>query len=286
MTGYGKAEACASGKKITAEIRSLNSKQLDLTIKLPPDYRSAEYEIRTLAVKALQRGKADLYIFCENTGATGVGAINRRMFDAYYRQLTEIGADHGMKWNGEPLVAAILRLPEVVQGADREVPEEEAAAIRQAVEGALANLETFRTQEGEVLSNDMLHRVDEILRLMHTVEPFEISRVEAVRKRIREGIEAVGVAVDQNRLAQEMIFYIEKLDITEEKVRLANHCAYFREVAAGEESVGRKLGFIAQEMGREINTLGSKANEASIQKIVVQMKDELEKIKEQLLNVL
>jgi len=286
MTGYGKAEACAPGKKITAEVRSLNSKQLDLTIKLPPDYRSAEYEIRALAAKTLQRGKADLYITCESTGEAGVGAINRRMFDDYYRQLVEIGATHGMKWGDEPLVSAILRLPDVVQGAAGEIPEEEAAAMRQAVEGALANLDAFRMQEGQVLSNDLLYRVDEILRLMHTIEPFETSRIETIRKRIRDGIEALGIAIDQNRLAQEMIFYIEKLDVTEEKVRLENHCIYFREVAADEEAAGRKLGFLTQEMGREINTLGSKANEASIQKIVVQMKDELEKIKEQLLNVL
>ena len=291
MTGYGRAEACAAGKKFTAEIRSLNSKQLDLTIKAPFALRSDEYGIRALAAKALQRGKADLSITCESTDeTTGVAAINGRVFNACYRQLGEICMAHGMKWGSELIdaaaLSAILRLPEVMQGGETEVSEEKLAAMLQAVEGALANLAAFRLQEGEVLSNDLLHRVDEILHLMHAIEPYEAARIETIKNRIREGIEATGIAIDPNRLEQEMIFYIEKLDMTEEKVRLANHCAYFREVLHSEEAAGRKLGFIAQEMGREINTLGSKAYDASIQKTVVQMKDELEKIKEQILNVL
>ncbi len=290
MTGYGKAETTVNGRKITVEIRSLNSKQLDLAIKLPSIYRQQEYEIRNVVSKVMQRGKVDVFIsFDDTAGASGV-RINQELFADYYRQLCEIGEMNGMDWKKETIdaqiIPAILRLPDVVNNEADTVPEEEKRSLMETVQGALGQIDAFREQEGQALITDLLRRVDKIESYKNEVEPYEKARTETIKNRIRESIEAVGIPVDSNRLEQEMIFYIEKLDITEEKVRLTNHCKYFREVAGSEEGVGRKLGFIAQEMGREINTLGSKANEASIQRLVVAMKDELEKIKEQVLNIL
>lgn len=289
MTGYGKAEVSAAGKKITVEIRSLNSKQLDLSVKVPSLYRSLEYEIRNSVAKVMQRGKVDLFISFECDAAANSAAINSTLFGTYYRQLENIAKEQGIAWSEQTIAAtvpAILRLPEVVQNENATLSEEEQHAVLEAVKQALDHIEQFRIQEGETLIQDLLRRVDKIRALKEEVTPYEKARTEQIKTRIRESIEAVGIPVDSNRLEQEMIFYIEKLDITEEKVRLENHCKYFHEVAASEEGVGRKLGFIAQEMGREINTLGSKANDATIQKLVVQMKDELEKIKEQVLNLL
>lgn len=290
MTGYGKAEATAGTKKITAEVRSLNSKQLDLSVRMPAAYRQAEYEIRTTAAKAMQRGKVELYINVENSVVSGGVTINSDLFCEYYRQLEEIGRRNNMDWGSDVVSAmtipSILRLPEVVQNESNVVSDEEQTALMSAVAGALAEADKFRVQEGAILIADLLARIDKIGELRRAVEPFEAGRAEVVRTRIREGIESLGLQVDENRLEQEMIFYIEKLDITEEKTRLDNHLNYFREVAGEEEGVGRKLGFIGQEIGREINTMGSKANDASIQRLVVQMKDELEKIKEQVLNIL
>lgn len=290
MTGYGKAETTVNGRKITVEIRSLNSKQLDLAIKLPSIYRQQEYEIRNVVSKVMQRGKVDVFIsFDDTAGASGV-RINQELFADYYRQLCEIGEMNGMDWKKETIdaqiIPAILRLPDVVNNEADTVPEEEKRSLMETVQGALGQIDAFREQEGQALITDLLRRVDKIESYKNEVEPYEKARTETIKNRIRESIEAVGIPVDSNRLEQEMIFYIEKLDITEEKVRLTNHCKYFREVAGSEEGVGRKLGFIAQEMGREINTLGSKANEATIQRLVVAMKDELEKIKEQVLNIL
>ncbi len=290
MTGFGKAEVVFGDKKISAEVRSLNSKQLDLSVKLPLLYRSQDYEIRTMAAKALQRGKADIYVNYEVTSGEGAVAINRELFNSYYAQLREIGEGNGMKCSGEMMDASImqsiLRMPDVVVHEMDSVPEEEIAALKKVVADALANADNFRVVEGKVLMADLLARVDLIENAIDEVTPFEESRIEAIKKRIRESIDGLGLQTDPNRLEQEMIFYVEKLDVTEEKVRLRNHCNYFREVAGSEESPGKKLGFIAQEMGREINTLGSKANNSDIQRIVVGMKDELEKIKEQLLNIL
>ena len=289
MTGYGKAEVSAAGKKITVEIRSLNSKQLDLSVKVPGLYRSLEYEIRNSVAKVMQRGKVDVFISFECEAAANSATINSSLFGAYYRQLETIAAEQRISWNEQEIAAAlpaILRLPEVVQNENATLSEKEQQAVIEAVGQALDHIEQFRIQEGNTLIRDLLRRVDKIRALKEEVTPYEKARTEQIKTRIRESIEAVGIPVDNNRLEQEMIFYIEKLDITEEKVRLENHCKYFHEVAASEEGVGRKLGFIAQEMGREINTLGSKANDATIQKLVVQMKDELEKIKEQVLNLL
>ena len=290
MTGYGKAEAVLDHKKITVEIRSLNSKQLDLTVKVPAVYRQSEYEIRNRIDKRLQRGKIDAYVSYEITGDSVPVNIDRKTFTAYFGQIREIAADNGIDWNGSALdaavVPAVLRLPEVIQNDQQTVSEAETQALKRCVEEAVDHMEQFRIQEGAILIADLLRRIDRIEQLKEEIVPFEKARAETIKTRIRENIESLGIPFDANRLEQEMIYYIEKLDITEEKVRLQNHCKYFREVARGEEAPGRKLGFIAQELGREINTLGSKANEATIQKKVVEMKDELEKIKEQVLNIL
>ncbi|WP_228385780.1 MULTISPECIES: YicC/YloC family endoribonuclease [unclassified Alistipes] len=290
MTGYGKAEAVLNHKKITVEIRSLNSKQLDLTVKVPAVYRQSEYEIRNRIGKRLQRGKIDAYVSYEITGDSVPVNIDRKTFTAYFGQIREIAAENGIDWNGSALdaavVPAVLRLPEVIQNDQQTVSEAETQALKRCVEEAVDHMEQFRIQEGTILIADLLRRIDRIEQLKEEIVPFEKARAETIKTRIRENIESLGIPFDANRLEQEMIYYIEKLDITEEKVRLQNHCKYFREVARGEEAPGRKLGFIAQELGREINTLGSKANEATIQKKVVEMKDELEKIKEQVLNIL
>ena len=290
MTGYGKAEAVLDHEKITVEIRSLNSKQLDLTVKVPAVYRQSEYEIRNRIGKRLQRGKIDAYVSYEITGDSVPVNIDRKTFTAYFGQIREIAAENGIDWNGSALdaavVPAVLRLPEVIQNDQQTVSEAETQALKRCVEEAVDHMEQFRIQEGAILIADLLRRIDRIEQLKEEIVPFEKARAETIKTRIRENIESLGIPFDANRLEQEMIYYIEKLDITEEKVRLQNHCKYFREVARGEEAPGRKLGFIAQELGREINTLGSKANEATIQKKVVEMKDELEKIKEQVLNIL
>ena len=290
MTGYGKAETETGGKKIVVEVRSLNSKQLDLSVRIPAVYRPAEYEIRAEVARRLGRGKVDLFVSYETAEGANTGSINRAAFASYCNQLQNLMSANKLEWQAglmdALIVPAILRLPEVVQNDQQEIPEEELAALKKTAIEALENLDRFREQEGATLMADMLGRIDTIERLKNEVTPYEAPRVEAVRHRIREHIESLQIPVDSNRLEQEMIFYVEKFDITEEKVRLQNHCDYFREVAATEENPGRKLGFIAQEIGREINTTGSKAGEVNIQRLVVQMKDELEKIKEQLLNLL
>ena len=287
MTGFGKAEVAANnGKTFTAEIRSLNSKQLDLGLRIPSAYRELENEIRSLVAKRVVRGKVDLSISVASTDAASASRIDKALFAEYLEQMDEALAYAKITAEYEVLIPCVMKMPNVIQTDVAEISESEKRAIMKAVEVAIDKLDAFREQEGTILINDLLRRVDLIEELRNEIIPFEASRAEAIRQRIREGIEKLGVEVDNNRLEQEMIFYIEKLDITEEKVRLENHCKYFREVAHNEEQAGRKLGFIAQEMGREINTTGSKANQHDIQKIVVKMKDELEKIKEQVLNIL
>ncbi len=289
MTGYGKAESATQNKKITVEIRSLNSKQLDLSIKLPAIYRPYEYEIRNQISQVVKRGKVDVYINVETTIDEGSVKINSELFKIHYNALSQICKENNIELSPETnasLIQSVMRLPEVVSNDSADITEDEQKALMEAVSGAIAQLDSFRTQEGAILIADLLNRVDKIEALKEAVTPFEKARTEAIRTKIIDSIEQLKVEVDKNRLEQEMIFYIEKLDVTEEKVRLTNHCKYFREVAAGEEAPGRKLGFIAQEMGREINTLGSKSNDSQMQRLVVQMKDELEKIKEQVLNLL
>ena len=286
MTGFGKSEVAINGKTITAEIRSLNSKQLDLGLKTPAAYRELENEIRSLVSKRVVRGKVDLLVSVVSTEVATASRIDKPLFAAYIKQMNEALAYAGVEVDYEAIIPVVMKMPNVIQADTADASEEEKKAVMAAVEGAIDKLDAFRKQEGAILIADLLRRVDLIEQMRNEIIPFEAARTEAVRQRIREGIEKLGVEVDNNRLEQEMIFYIEKLDITEEKVRLENHCKYFREVANNEEQAGRKLGFIAQEMGREINTTGSKANQHDIQKLVVKMKDELEKIKEQVLNIL
>ena len=287
MTGFGKGEVVCGDKKFRVELRSLNSKQLDLSIKLPGKYRAAEAEVRQIVTRELQRGKVDCFISFEAATVETSAHINHEAFKAYIDELRAISQECGMTNVDEAaLMQSVLRMPDVVTSEDVEVSEDEINAIVEAAKVACAQLDAFRQQEGAILIADLLGRIDLIEQYRHEVEPYETARVEVIKSRIREHIEKMNIEVDNNRLEQEMIFYIEKLDITEEKVRLDNHCRYFREVAAEEETPGRKLGFIAQELGREINTMGSKSNEANMQRLVVKMKDELEKIKEQVLNIL
>ena len=286
MTGFGKGEAQYGDKKFRVELRSLNSKQLDLSVKLPGRYRAVEAEVRAIVTRELQRGKVDCFISVEAATAETSAHINREAFKAYVDELREVCETNLLAPDSDALLRAVLRMPDVVTSEEQEVADEELAAIVAATQEAAKQLDAFRVQEGAILIADLLRRIELIEGYRHEVEPFEKARVEVIKSRIRENIEKLGVEVDNNRLEQEMIYYIEKLDITEEKVRLDNHCRYFREVAAEEEAAGRKLGFIAQELGREINTMGSKSNEANMQRLVVQMKDELEKIKEQVLNIL
>ncbi len=286
MTGFGKAETTINNKKFTAEIRSLNSKQLDLSIKVPAAYRAAEYELRNIASQMLVRGKIDITVTVETTDTETSAQINRDLFRAYLHQVTDALAYSGIDADYDAIVPAVLKMPNVISSDTASAPEAELKAIKDAVTEAAKRLDAFREQEGATLIADLLRRVDKIEAYRNEITPFEQSRADVIRTRIRESIEKLGIEADNNRLEQEMIFYIEKLDITEEKVRLQNHCKYFREVAENEPQAGRKLGFIAQEMGREINTTGSKANQHDIQILVVKMKDELEKIKEQVLNLL
>ena len=286
MTGFGKSETTLPTKKISVEVRSLNSKQLDLAVKLPGIYRPFEFDIRSIASAAIVRGKADVTITVENTAANTSATINKEVFREYMHQINDALAYTGIDAAYDSIVPVAMRMPDVVSTQVENVSEQEQEALMQTVKEALARFTAFREQEGATLIADLLKRVDKIEDYKLQVEPYEKSRCETIKNRIRENLSQLKVDVDTNRLEQEMIFYIEKLDITEEKVRLTNHCRYFREVAAEEEAAGRKLGFIAQEMGREINTLGSKANESNMQILVVKMKDELEKIKEQVLNIL
>ena len=286
MTGFGKGEATLQNKRITVEIRSLNSKQLDLSLRLPAVYRQSEYELRNVIARTIQRGKVDVFVSVESQSVETSARINREVFREYLRQMNDTLAFAGIDADYDAILPVIMRLPDVVATESEAISEEEHAALIAAAEAAAAQLDAFRTQEGAILIADLLRRVELIERYRDEVVPFEKARTETIRTRILDNLAKLPVEVDRNRLEQEMIFYLEKLDITEEKVRLTNHCKYFREVAAGEEGAGRKLGFIAQEMGREINTMGSKANESNIQILVVKMKDELDKIIEQVLNIL
>ena len=307
MTGYGKAECLvANNKKLVVEIKSLNSKSLDLSVRIAPQLRSKELEIRTLMAQRLERGKIDLSIYYQDAAqgneTSTFAPINREAFAYYYRELTALQSELGWA-NNQDIVAAILRMPDVTKVQDSsEVSEEEWTVVLQTIEEAVKQFNAFRQQEGASLYQMFCEKLDAIAALLAEVEPYEQSRVEKIKARIEANLEQLSAttqqAIDRNRLEQEMIYYIEKLDINEEKVRLTNHLKYFRETMGDEamrrkgdeairqEGVGKKLGFIAQEMGREINTLGSKSNQSEMQIIVVKMKDILEQIKEQVLNVL
>lgn len=287
MTGYGKAIVTYKEKKINVEIKSLNSKSLDLSTRIAPLYREKEMEIRQQVSSALERGKIDFSIWIEKDIANEVNPINSDIVAHYYQQIKQIAKTTGIP---EPLdwFQTIVRLPDITLKTEIEVlKDEEWDMARQAIEEALQNLISFRQQEGAALQNKFNEKIDNIARLLQEIEPYEKMRVEKIRTRIVDGLEQIPNAeYDKNRLEQELIYYIEKLDISEEKQRLANHLKYFRDTMNETAPNGKKLGFIAQEMGREINTTGSKSNLAEMQNIVVQMKDELEQIKEQVLNAL
>lgn len=287
MTGYGKAEALYDGKKIHVEIKSLNSKSLDLSARVAPVYREKEMEIRKMVAATLERGKVDLTLWVEKTAPTGM-PLNADAIRAYVDRIRQISQENGISAPAENWWEVLLRLPDTLLAVPVEnLDEAEWQVARGAVSQALENLVAFRRQEGEALARKFAEKVDNIERLLRQIEPLEAARVQKIKERIINGLtELKAVAYDQNRLEQELIYYIEKLDISEEKQRLANHLKYFRETLADAPGQGKKLGFIAQEMGREINTTGSKSNQAEMQNIVVKMKDELEQIKEQVLNVL
>ena len=287
MTGYGKAECELAQKKITIEVKSLNSKQLDLNTRIPGVYREKEIEIRREISDKLIRGKVDFSLYSESMGVESNSAINSSMVKSYFSQLAEISTELGLPVN-ERILPIIMQLPDVVKITRDEPDENEWKIIVGAIREALTALDNFRLQEGLSLYNDIIINLNTITSLLEQVTPYEQERTAKVKERILEGLKELSSpeGVDHNRLEQEMIFYLEKLDINEEKVRLGNHCSYFIETLELDEPVGKKLGFIAQEIGREINTLGSKANHTEMQKLVIGMKDALERIKEQLLNAL
>lgn len=290
MTGYGKADVTYNGKKIHVEIKSLNSKALDLSTRIAPLYREKEMELRKLIQENLERGKVDFNLWIEKDTTAVGGVINADAVANYVAQMKQISAEclGGVGCLTENIWETLVRLPEVVQTSAVETLEpEEWQVVSEIVNEAIAHLVDFRKQEGEALYAKFCKNLDTIEGLMKQLEPFEVSRVEKIRQRLTERLaELKGVDYDKCRLEQELIYYIEKLDINEEKQRLANHLEYFKQTMLNGSGQGKKLGFIAQEMGREINTTGSKSNQAEMQNIVVMMKDELEQIKEQVLNVM
>lgn len=286
MTGYGKAVKELPNKKVTVEIKSLNSKQLDLAMRLPSLYREKELDIRSYLAGRIGRGKVDFAMFCESQMGERVPRIDPDAVRQYYEQLYSVKKMYSMPdFNYMPI---IMTLPDVIKTEQPQLEENEWEAVMDCIREAADKFIGFREQEGRALAADLLSHVDLIEKYSLEVPQYEKERVEKIRARIQSNLDEIIAKdkVDQNRLEQELIYYIEKLDINEEKVRLANHIKYFRETVANDTDAGKKLGFIAQEMGREINTLGSKANQAEMQRLVVKMKDELEKIKEQVLNVL
>lgn len=286
MTGYGKSVVAYKGKKINVEIKSLNSKQLDLTTRVAPLYREKDMEIRQLIAESLLRGKVEFCIWIEKDVATETAPINTALMQSYYNQLQAFAEQNQLQ--GIDWMQALVRMPDVLSKTEVEVLDDEEWAIaRQGICEAIQHLVDFRTQEGAALKKKFDEKLDNIEQLLTSIEPYEKARVEKIRTRIVDGLKQIPEAeYDKNRLEQELIYYIEKLDISEEKQRLTNHLRYFRETMADQPGQGKKLGFIAQEMGREINTTGSKSNQAEMQNIVVMMKDELEQIKEQVLNAL
>ncbi len=288
MTGYGKASAEFQGKKIYAEVKSLNSKALDLTTRVASFYREKEMEVRNMITQALERGKVEFNLWTEQTEQADACPINGKLAAAYFRQMQDISEKYDIP-EPDDYWQAIIRMPDVLSRNEtqQELSDEEWQVARQVVQQAIDQLVAFRRQEGEALQKKFEEKLDNIAALLASIEPYEKQRVEKIRQRIVDGLATIpDVEYDKNRLEQEMIYYIEKLDINEEKQRLANHLQYFRKTMEEGHGQGKKLGFIAQEMGREINTTGSKSNQAEMQNIVVKMKDELEQIKEQVLNVM
>jgi uncharacterized protein (TIGR00255 family) len=288
MTGYGKASAEFQGKKIIAEVKSLNSKALDLSTRVAPVYKEKEMEVRAMVTQCLERGKVEFNLWIEQQEQATACPINADLAAAYYRQMQDISAKYGIP-EPDDYWSSIIRLPDVLSRNEalQELSDEEWQVAKGVVQKAIDQLMAFRQQEGEALQRKFEEKLDNIAALLASIEPYEKQRVEKIRQRITDGLASIpDVEYDKNRLEQEMIYYIEKLDINEEKQRLANHLDYFRKTMNEGHGQGKKLGFIAQEMGREINTTGSKSNQAEMQNIVVKMKDELEQIKEQVLNVM
>lgn len=288
MTGFGKATAEINNKKISVEVKSLNSKQADVSVRLPSYYKEKELVLRSLINQELERGKIEFNLYAELMGEQGNLTINKDLFKKYYNELTDVLRDLNEDNSKTDLVAIVSKMPDVFKSEKNELDENEWNEIEKIVKEAIVALDNFRKDEGQSLQKELTLRINNILELLNQVDPFEKTRIQTIKDRIINNLnETVGEQnINNDRLEQELIFYLEKLDITEEKTRLSTHCNYFLETMNSEISEGKKLGFISQEIGREINTLGSKANQADIQKIVVKMKDELEKIKEQSLNIL
>ena len=286
MTGYGKAECELSNKKITIEVKSLNSKQLDIATRLPNIYKSKDIEIRKMISEKLIRGKVEMVLYFEQLGDESNATINQPIVKNYFEQLKSVYNDLDFEMS-ERIIQTILRLPDAVKIGHEELDEEEWLVIAKSINEALGKLDEFRIQEGAALQIDIKNQINTILELKEQVTPFENERIERIKTRLADALRDIKNSIqnDQNRFEQELIFYLEKFDINEEKVRLENHCKYFNETLK-ESTPGKKLAFISQEIGREINTMGSKANHAEIQRLVIMMKDALEKIKEQTLNIL
>jgi len=281
MTGYGKAVIQLPSKKITVEVKSLNSKNLDLNTRVPSSYREKELHIRNMLAKSLTRGKVDFNLFVEVTGEETSTQLNETVVKQYMKQLQNVVDGDAIE-----LLKMAIRMPDALKTEREEIDETEFNSILEAVNEALVAINMYRTDEGAVLQNDFVERIDIIENLLEQVIEIDSQRMDNVKERLRTAVSELQEKVDENRFEQELIYYLEKYDITEEKVRLKNHLNYFKEAIASSDSNGKKLGFITQEIGREINTIGSKSNFAPMQQLVVQMKDELEKIKEQALNVL
>jgi len=286
MTGYGKAEGVVENKKISVEVRSLNGKFLDCSLRVPGLYRQKEMLVRSKAAKEVVRGKVDISISYESLEGEQSFFINTGLLKNYYNGLSEVSKE--LNISEENVLGTLMKMPEVMRSEKQKLSEGEWVGIEKLIDEALVSFNSFRLTEGDVLQKEVEERVNEITSLLVQVEPFESERIETIKTRIRKNIDEIVSkdSFDKNRFEQELIFYMERFDITEEKVRLKAHCEHFIKTMNDEEAQGKKLGFISQEIGREINTLGSKANHAEMQKIVVQMKDELEKIKEQALNIM
>lgn len=287
MTGFGQETGSINGKRISIELRTLNSRSFDANLRLSSKFRSLEPDIRFLLGNTIGRGKTDLYMSIENESDFSEYKVNRNLARHYLSELQLLGSEAGLPLTAD-LLPSLLRLPDVVSQSEADIGEDDKQVIFGMVKAALDKVEVFRSREGALLEKDFKQRINTILRLLNEIEPFEKKRIEDVRSRLRSDLAQIEqhVKIDNNRLEQEIIYYLEKIDFTEEKLRLEKHCVDFLRTMTDETSQGRKLGFISQEIGREINTIGSKANNAEIQKIVVEMKSELEKIKEQLLNIL
>ena len=286
MTGYGLSFAETPGKKITVELRSLNSRQIDINTKIPWYYREKEIEIRSKISQDLVRGKADLAIFVDAIDDQNLPSLNKAAIKSYYNQLIDVAGELYIE-NRKELLSIIMRLPETLKTDKQTISEEEWELIAELLDKAIRELNEFRVEEGKSIEKDLRERISLIESYLDEILPYEEERIIKIREKINNSLKQLGNEnIDQNRFEQEVLYYLEKLDINEEKVRLKKHCEYFIQTVESENTNGKKLGFITQEIGREINTLGSKANDVRIQKIVVMMKDELEKIKEQLLNVL